>query len=145
MEACAEPVANRPETWINETILDLYTALHDDGHAHSVECWLDDKLVGGLYGVSLGTAFFGESMFSRVNNASKVALVCLAAIMRKSGYTLLDCQFWTEHLSQFGICEIERDDYQELLQAALKDRAQFADEITASELAEFLQSTTQTS
>ncbi len=145
MEFCAEEADNRPDTWINDTILDLYTELHEQGQAHSVECWLEERMVGGLYGVSLGAAFFGESMFSRVNNASKVALVALVAIMKKSGFTLLDCQFWTEHLSQFGITEIERDVYQELLQSALMERPQFVEEITASELAEFLQSTTQTS
>ncbi len=145
MEACAEETETRSETWINETILDLYTQLHEQGQAHSVECWLEDKLVGGLYGVSLGSAFFGESMFSRVDNASKVALVALSALMTKTGFTLLDCQFWTEHLSQFGIQEIERESYQALLHEALDKRPQFAEEITASELAEFLQSTTQTS
>src|SRR5262249_62084014 len=97
--------------------------------AHSVECWLDDELVGGLYGVSLGAAFFGESMFSRVTNASKVALVHLVAQLRAGGYRLLDTQFMTPHLEQFGGLEISRSRYHRLLAEALRHRALFPREL----------------
>ncbi|MBK3733411.1 leucyl/phenylalanyl-tRNA--protein transferase [Azospirillum brasilense] len=119
IEACAEPTADRPKTWINGDILRLYTELHERGCAHSVECWSGGQLVGGLYGVALGGAFFGESMFSRVTDASKVALVHLVARLRAAGYTLLDAQFVTEHLSQFGAVEIPRSEYRRRLAAAL--------------------------
>ena len=99
MRACAESVDGRPSTWINAEIVRLYTALHAAGHAHSVECWRDGELVGGLYGVSLGGAFFGESMFSRERDASKVALVHLVARLKVGGYVLLDTQFLTKHLA----------------------------------------------
>jgi len=95
MRACAEPAPGRENTWINSVILDAYTELHRRGHAHSIECWLEDRLIGGLYGVSLGAAFFGESMFSRETDASKVALVHLVARLRFGGYRLLDTQFIT--------------------------------------------------
>lgn len=119
MKACAEPANDRPTTWINDRIVDLYGALFEIGHAHSVECWQDDRLVGGLYGVSLNRAFFGESMFSRSTNASKVALVHLVAQMRHGGFRLLDTQFTTEHLSQFGGIEIPQTDYKVLLAEAM--------------------------
>ena len=102
MRGCAEASETRPTTWINEEIVRLYTALFAGGAAHSVECWHDGELVGGLYGVSLGAAFFGESMFSRVTDASKVALVHLVARLRLGGFRLLDTQFVTPHLAQFG-------------------------------------------
>lgn len=120
VRGCAEPQGNRPETWINDEIERLYAALFEMGFAHSVECWLDDTQVGGLYGVSLGGAFFGESMFSRVRDASKVALCHLAARLRNSGFVLLDSQFVTDHLRQFGAVEIDRPDYKRRLAAALK-------------------------
>lgn len=123
MRACAEPVPDRPESWINEEILRLYTALYAAGHAHSVECWRDGKLVGGLYGVSLGGAFFGESMFSRERDASKVALVHLVAALKVGGYVLLDAQFRTEHLAQFGTMEITRSAYRTRLDEALAVQA----------------------
>lgn len=119
MQLCAENTDDRRDTWINETILDAYCDLHARGHAHSVECWQDGKLVGGLYGVSLGAAFFGESMFSRVRDASKVALVHLVARLIAGGYCLLDTQFVTSHLTQFGAIEIPREDYRELLSEAV--------------------------
>lgn len=125
MRACAEPTEDRRESWINEPILQLYTALFHRGRAHSVETWRDGRLVGGLYGVSLGGAFFGESMFSRETDASKVALVHLVARLRLGGYTLLDCQFMTEHLRQFGVVEVARDEYRRLLGKALKVEAAF--------------------
>lgn len=120
MEACAEDTNGRGGTWINASILDAYSELHARGVTHSVECWRDDKLVGGLYGVSLGRAFFGESMFSRERDASKVALVYLVARLLRGGYVLLDTQFVTGHLEQFGAVEISRDDYKAKLADALE-------------------------
>ena len=117
--ACAAPGKGRDDTWINPQIEALFTALHRAGHAHSVECRLDGALVGGLYGVALGGAFFGESMFSRARDASKVALIHLVARLRLGGFTLLDTQFVTAHLTQFGATEIPRDTYRERLAAAL--------------------------
>ena len=125
IELCAQATPGRPETWINHPIQAMYLALHRRGLAHSVECWRDDDLVGGLYGVSLGGAFFGESMFSRATDASKVALVHLAARLKVGGYALLDAQFITDHLKQFGAVEIERRDYRRLLDAALATSADF--------------------
>lgn len=125
MRACAEPRPDHPETWINEEIIDIYTQLYRQGHAHSIEAWEGDQLVGGLYGVSLGRAFFGESMFSRKTDASKISLVHLVALMRHSGFTLLDTQFQTDHLARFGTFEITRANYHHLLNEALKDRAEF--------------------
>jgi leucyl/phenylalanyl-tRNA---protein transferase len=125
MLGCGESSEKRPNTWINREILRLHRALFARGAAHSVECWLDGDLVGGLYGVSLGAAFFGESMFSRVTDASKVALVHLAARLRLGGYRLLDTQFLTPHLAQFGAIEISRARYHRLLSEALRYRADF--------------------
>lgn len=117
--ACASAAAGRTETWINRPIAGLYGALHRMGHAHALECWLDGRLVGGLYGVHLRGAFFGESMFSLVTDASKVALVHLVAALRLSGLRLLDTQFQTAHLARFGTREIPRDAYQTRLAQAL--------------------------
>lgn len=117
--ACAESVEGRPSTWINSTITELYGSLHRLGHAHSVEAWQDGKLVGGLYGVSLRQVFFGESMFSRATDASKVCLVHLVERLKERGFTLLDTQFTTDHLKRFGAIDVPRDDYYELLDAAL--------------------------
>lgn len=125
MIACAQATPEREVTWINDRIRRLYAALFKMGRCHSVEAWFEDKLVGGLYGVSLGGAFFGESMFSHSRDASKVALVHLAARLICGGYTLLDAQFQTEHLSQFGALEVERDDYHDLLAKALEVQADF--------------------
>src|SRR3546814_7773686 len=103
MRACAEPKPDRPETWINEMIIDAYVKLFERGHAHSVECWHQGQLAGGLYGVTLGAAFFGESMFTRQTNASKVAMAWLVARLRVGGFKLLDPQFLTrseEHTSE---------------------------------------------
>ena len=119
MRACAAPAPGREESWINEEILRLYIALHAGGHAHSVECWQGGELVGGLYGVRLGAAFFGESMFSRARDASKVALVSLVEALRRGGFTLLDTQFLTAHLAGFGAIEIPRVQYLALLNDAL--------------------------
>ena len=125
MRGCAEAGETRPSTWINEEILHLYTALFRRGAAHSVECLQEGELVGGLYGVSLGAAFFGESMFSRATDASKVALVHLVAHLKLGGYRLLDTQFVTPHLAQFGAIEISRARYHRLLAEALRYRAVF--------------------
>ncbi len=122
MEGCA---AARATTWINQEILDLYCRLHQNGHAHSVESWLKGTLVGGLYGVSLGGAFFGESMFSLVTDASKVALIHLVARLRRGGFSLLDTQFVTGHLSQFGAIEIPRDEYRWMLYEAIECEGDF--------------------
>jgi len=118
--ACAESVENRPSTWINSTITELYGSLHRLGHAHSVEAWLDGKLVGGLYGVSLRRAFFGESMFSRATDASKICLVHLVERLRDRGFVLLDTQFTTAHLKRFGTIDIPRDEYSDMLADALE-------------------------
>jgi leucyl/phenylalanyl-tRNA---protein transferase len=125
MLACAAPAPGREESWINAEILSLYAALHARGHAHSVECWREGKLVGGLYGVNLKAAFFGESMFSNERDASKVALVHLVARLKAGGFTLLDAQFLTEHLARFGAIAISRGDYLERLDAALMKDATF--------------------
>jgi leucyl/phenylalanyl-tRNA---protein transferase len=125
LAGCAEATEKRPNTWINAEIVRLYTALYAQGAAHSVECWQASALVGGLYGVSIGSAFFGESMFSRVADASKVALVHLVALMRLGGYRLLDLQFVTPHLAQFGAVEVPRAQYRRLLAEALRYRGVF--------------------
>ena len=111
--------ADRTETWINAQIEESYLRLHDLGHAHSIECWTGGALVGGLYGVKLGAAFFGESMFSLRPNASKVALAWLVARLRVGGYRLLDCQFMTDHLRSLGAIEVSQTDYLALLSSAL--------------------------
>ena len=116
--ACAEPAHDRPKTWINRQIEAACLTLHSRGHAHSIEVWDGDHLAGGLYGIALGGAFFGESMFSRARDASKVALVHLVARLRLGGFVLLDTQFLTPHLSQFGAHEISRADYKRRLNAA---------------------------
>lgn len=126
VDACAAPAAGREDSWINGPIRRLYLALHAMGRAHSLECWQDERLVGGLYGVTLGGAFFGESMFSRERDASKVALVHLVARLRRGGWTLLDAQFLTEHLSQFGAVETPQAAYLRLLKVALKTEADVA-------------------
>lgn len=123
MLACAAPAPGREETWINSEILRLYTALHGSGHAHSIECWQNGEMVGGLYGVRLGAAFFGESMFSRVRDASKVALVHLVDGLRRGGFVLLDTQFITAHLARFGAIEIPREQYLMKLADALNREA----------------------
>lgn len=122
---CAAAAPGREDTWINADIERLFSDLHRLGHAHSVECRQDGALVGGLYGVSLGGVFFGESMFSLARDASKVALVHLVARMRLGGYTLLDTQFVTNHLAQFGADEIPRDRYKALLAAAVQVAARW--------------------
>lgn len=119
LQLCAETAPDRPETWISGPIEDVFLRLHDLGFAHSVECWDGDRLVGGLYGLALGRAFFGESMVSRATDASKVALAWLVARLRVGGFTLLDCQFQTDHLATLGVVEVDRADYSVLLAAGL--------------------------
>ncbi len=125
VENCAQTTQLRKETWINSEIQEAYGELHDRGFAHSIECWLEDVLVGGLYGVSLGGAFFGESMFSHRSNASKVAIVHLVVRLRMGGYRLLDTQFVTDHLRQFGVMELSSQDYQSRLGEAITYQAIF--------------------
>ncbi|MBT4355319.1 MAG: leucyl/phenylalanyl-tRNA--protein transferase [Rhodospirillaceae bacterium] len=137
---------NRLDTWINLEIKQLYLALFKQGACHSVEVWLERDLVGGLYGVSLGGVFFGESMFSTISGASKVALVYLVAKLQMGGFTLLDIQFNTEHLTQFGALEITREEYRRRLEAALKTRGEFSSYSEDFDwISRFLQSNTHTS
>lgn len=116
---CAEAAADRPDTWINPAIERVFTQLHRRGFAHSIECWDGERLVGGLYGLALGRAFFGESMVSRARDASKVAIAWLVARLRAGGFTLLDCQFMTDHLASLGAVEVPREDYLALLSDSL--------------------------
>lgn len=125
MRKCAEPAPDRPSTWINETILSLYGQLHTMGHAHSVEAFYEGELVGGLYGVSLRGAFFGESMFSRMPDASKVCLLHLVDHLNDKGFKLLDTQFTTEHLKRFGAVDIPKNDYELVLINAMQHDAEF--------------------
>ncbi len=146
VRGCAEPMPDRPKTWINEEIVRLYAALHRLGFAHSVETWRDGELVGGLYGVALGAAFFGESMYSRVTDASKVALAHLVARLRLGGFRLLDTQFVTGHLQQFGAVEISRAQYHRRLTAALQVKAYLPREpLAGAAVVSVLQSSTPTS
>jgi leucyl/phenylalanyl-tRNA--protein transferase len=125
IDACAAPAPGRGKTWINARIRRLYGELFRRGHCHTVEARRDGRLVGGLYGVSLGRAFFGESMFHFERDASKVALVHLVARLKLGGYRLLDAQFLTKHLENFGAVEIEREEYHHLLEEALEGAADF--------------------
>jgi leucyl/phenylalanyl-tRNA---protein transferase len=125
ISACAAPAPGRRKTWINRRIRKLYSDLFDIGHCHTIEAYEDGKLVGGLYGVRLGGAFFGESMFHTSRDASKVALVHLAARLVAGGFNLLDTQFVTEHLETFGAVEVPRRDYHHLLEAALPGNGDF--------------------
>ena len=149
IRACAQQKPKRRETWINDEIIELYTKLICMRHAHSVECWQEEKLVGGLYGISIGGAFFGESMFSSERDSSKIALVHLVARLNLAGFTLLDTQFITDHLKQFGAIEISRVEYHKILSAALDLDVGFHLELSldAEEgvLRRILQSKTQTS
>ena len=119
--ACADPRPGHPESWISARIMASYSALHRKGHAHSIECWRGRELVGGLYGVGFDRVFCGESMFSRADDASKVALTWLVALMRRSGHRLLDCQFMTDHLASLGAMEIDQARYVTLLAEASGD------------------------
>jgi leucyl/phenylalanyl-tRNA--protein transferase len=138
IRGCADPAPGRMDTWINPEIERLFLALHDRGAAHSVEAWQEGRLVGGLYGVALGGAFFGESMFSRATDASKVALVHLVARLRLCGFVLLDTQFLTTHLARFGAVEIPKADYKrrlaDALEAPAKWHARMPDEVIVEEI-----------
>lgn len=125
VDACAD----RADTWISAEIRSLYMALHHEGHAHSLEVWDGAQLVGGVYGVVMGAAFFGESMFSRRTDASKIALACLVDRLNEGGFTLFDTQFLTAHLASLGGVEISRADYHHLLEIALDQKASFTDPI----------------
>ncbi|HEX3858672.1 MAG TPA: leucyl/phenylalanyl-tRNA--protein transferase [Pseudolabrys sp.] len=125
IDGCAEPKSGRARTWINARIRKLYRGLYDAGHCHSVEVYDGDELAGGLYGVSLGAVFFGESMFHRARDASKIALVHLIARLKAGGYQLLDTQFVTDHLRSFGAIEVPRRQYQKLLDDALRGHGDF--------------------
>ena len=126
IDGCAEPQPGRQTTWINKRIRSLYGELFDLGHCHTVEVWNEGRLLGGLYGVRLGGAFFGESMFSRGRDASKIALVYLAARLKYGGFTLLDTQFLTEHLVRFGAIEVSREAFQRQLDGALLGAGEFS-------------------
>ena len=125
MDGCAAQYKNRDNTWINSVIREVFIALHAQGHAHSVEVWQNDKLVGGLYGLAIGAVFCGESMFSAADNASKIALVHLCARLKAGEFTVLDTQFTNAHLEQFGIYEIPQDDYEALIQTEMNKQADF--------------------
>jgi leucyl/phenylalanyl-tRNA--protein transferase len=143
LRACAEPGPGREDTWINDPIAEVYAELHRLGRAHSVECYEAGALVGGLYGVALGQVFCGESMFSRRDNASKIAFAWLIAILKRGGFKLLDTQFHTEHLAQFGVEKMPCADYLRRLDRLARAKAQFsADYLDAAAV---LQSMTQTS
>ncbi len=143
-EAVLDGCADRSETWINAEIRSLYMDLHMRGEAHSLEVWRDDALVGGVYGVTLGAAFFGESMFSRQTNASKIALAFLVEHLNRCGFTLFDTQFITDHLASLGAVEISRVDYQKLLTWAVRQDANFLAHSVPS-ASEVLQRRSQTS
>ena len=145
IRACAATAARRQETWINDEIIRVYSELHASGFAHSVECFEDGSFAGGLYGIALGGAFFGESMISRGRDASKVALVHLVARLRLGGFTLLDSQFITAHLSRFGAVEISRRDYLERLSDAFAVTAEFYRDPPAGALAGALEGVLQSS
>lgn len=141
VDACAD----REETWINATIRQGYLELFEVGHAQSIEVWRDDKLIGGVYGVTLGAAFFGESMFSRATNGSKIALAYLVAHLNKCGFQLFDTQFLTPHLASLGAIEIEREEYLERLSRAIQSPELFRDYSVAPSVDETLQRSNQTS
>ena len=141
LEACAD----RPETWINATLVDLYLQLHAQGHAHCLEVWEGAQLVGGVYGIALGAAFFGESMFSRKTDASKIALAYLIDRLTIGGFQLFDTQFLTPHLESLGAIEIPRDDYRRRLKRAAGQQADFLRQLEAPSGAAILQRNSQTS
>ena len=145
IDGCAAEAPGRTKTWINQRIRRLYGELFATGHCHTVETWRDGRLVGGLYGVRLGAAFFGESMFSRERDASKVALVHLVARLKVGGFRLLDTQFTTRHLKQFGVIEIDRRHYQRMLEAAIQAEADFYRLDGGATGEDILQSVSQTS
>jgi len=135
--ACGDQYKDRDTTWINPLIRDAFIDLHKQGHAHSVECWQDNKLVGGLYGIAIGQVFCGESMFSRTTDASKIALIHLCARLHIGSFTTLDTQFVNDHLKQFGIYEIPQEEYETLIQTEMNKPANFSlDNLKPSEILE---------
>ena len=144
-KAVVQGCADRDETWINDAIFDAYYTLHQAGHAHSLEVWSKNHLVGGVYGVAIGGAFFGESMFSRQTNASKIALAYLVDRLKKTGFVLFDTQFTTPHLVSLGGQEIGKDRYRSLLQDAIKITADFCDPTYCVDPVSILHRNTQTS
>ena len=137
IENCAEERSERPETWINQQIIDAFIKLHKKGYAHSVEYYEGGVLLGGLYGLSIGGAFFGESMYSKVSGASKIALVHLAARLWHAGYKVLDTQFVNDHLEQFGVYELLHEEYMEVLKPVLDLKCNFKiDDLNEKELIE---------
>ncbi len=134
LDMCAEPKPGREETWINDKIVELFVDLHQAGLAHSIETWRGNELVGGLYGLAMGGAFFGESMFSRTEDASKVALCHLVGILKRGNFTLLDTQFITDHLKRFGAIEIPQKEYLAQLSTALSQYGQFGPPLDQREL-----------
>ncbi len=145
MEACRAISTTRDDSWINDQIVEVYCQLHKYGHAHSIEVWQGETMVGGLYGVSIAGGFFGESMFSRVSNTSKLALAYLVARLKTGGYRLLDTQFITDHLASLGAVEIDKTSYQKLLEDALAVEGDFFRLPDHSDGSTILQSITQTS
>jgi leucyl/phenylalanyl-tRNA--protein transferase len=145
VRACAEPAPGRLDTWINQEITRLSLQLFEMGFAHSVECWREGELAGGLYGIAIGGAFFGESMFSRERDASKVALMHLVLRLRLGGFQLLDTQFVTRHLQRFGALEIPRTEYRRRLMRAIAAGGRFYSDVSEDEFGAFLQSITQRS
>ncbi|MEM8770611.1 MAG: leucyl/phenylalanyl-tRNA--protein transferase [Pseudomonadota bacterium] len=143
--ACAEATPARPDTWINDAIIEAYTELYFRGFAHSIECWRDGKLVGGLYGIALGAAFCGESMFSRATDASKVAMAYLMARLKIGGFDFIDAQFFNPHLEQFGLKAMTNEDYQMRLTEALSKPADFHSASARLSATRVLQSITHTS
>ena len=125
IDGCASAYKGREVTWINAAIRDVFIELHNQGHAHSVEAWQDGRLVGGLYGLSIGAVFCGESMFSTADNASKIALIHLCARLKAGGFTVLDTQFTNTHLEQFGIYEIPQEEYEALIKTEMNKPADF--------------------
>jgi leucyl/phenylalanyl-tRNA--protein transferase len=140
ISACARQTEKRRETWINEPIIKAFCTLHAQGHAHSVECWQDDALVGGVYGLEIGGAFFGESMFSTARDASKIALIHLVARLWKGGFSVLDTQFTNDHLKQFGVFELPHKIYMKQLERAVSVQADFTlrDHSPAEIMADYL-------
>ena len=138
IQECAKIGSRRPETWINQEIMEAYIELHKIGYAHSIECWKDNKIVGGLYGIALGGAFFGESMFSQQSNASKIALVHLVAILKDRGFILLDTQFTSDHLETMGVIEISGENYLKKLKNALAKSPVFYQKYTNHQMLETL-------
>jgi len=148
IKSCA--TVNRTDTWINNEIETLFVQLNKQHYAHSIECWKDDKLVGGIYGIAIGGVYFAESMFSSVSNASKIALVNLVARLWKTGFQLLDVQFLNDHLIQFGAYRIKKTDFKQKLEIAMKTKANLysigsTDEDFFDCLSEFLQTNTEMS